>query len=146
MIALQLHQGIDGRVLVAGCATSPARPASAQRRFAALWIAAQALSVLAMTLPSHAQSVSPPAMNAPGSGAPTSTGYQVDARSLPCQELKARIRDAGSLIVTAGPGGGDLVHARAPQCEFWQRAQYTNARAKDGWCAVGYICAAKLPP
>ena len=107
----------------------------------------QAFGFLAITLPCYAQTSSAPAMSPGSTGQTTPAGSHVDAQGTSCQELKSRIRDAGSLILTAGPGaGGDLFHARAPQCEFWQRAQQANVRAKDGWCAVGYVCVARLPP
>lgn len=137
MSALQTRACIAGRVLAGVRCDLRARPAPGWRGSAVALLAAQAFGFLAIALSSYAETVSSPAMSPRGAGQATTSDRHVDARSLSCQELKSRIRDAGSLVMAAGPEGGDLFHARAPQCEFWQRAQSTSVRAKDGWCAVG---------
>jgi hypothetical protein len=146
MSALQTRACIAGRVLAGVRYRLRAGPARGWRGSAAALLAAQAFGALTIALPSYAETGSFPVISAPGAGQSTTSVRHVDARSLSCQELKSGIRDAGALVIAAGPEGGDLFHARAPQCEFWQRAQSASIRAKDGWCAVGYVCVAKFGP
>ena len=103
-------------------------------------VAAHGFGFLVVALPSYAQTVVSP----PGASQVTAAAPQIDAGTLACTELKSRVRDSGTLAIAAGPRGGDIFHARAPQCDFWQRAQFSYVIAKDGWCGVGYVCAAKV--
>jgi hypothetical protein len=105
------------------------------RSRAAVGVAARAFALLVIALPSYAQTVSPQGADAT---------RNVDARTMSCADLKSRVRDSGPLVVSSGPEGGDIFHPRVPQCQFWQRPQYSFLRAKDGWCGVGYVCAAKF--
>jgi len=94
-----------------------------------------------LAIPSgHAQTASPPPA-AQGAVAPSAP---LDARTMTCQALQARVRDSEPIFISSGPQGGDLFYARNPRCEFWQRPQSSFVRAQDGWCGAGFICAAKF--
>ena len=97
--------------------------------------AAGAFSLVLVGPHSHAQNVSAAAASAP----------TTDTNTTSCQELKSRLRDSGTLTLVSGPRGwGDTYYARIPRCEFWQRPVFSFVTASDGWCGVGYICAAKV--
>ena len=105
------------RIALAALATTGA--------FSFAWIAA----------PGHAQTAPPPAASA----------QAINTSTASCKELKSRLQNAGTLTLVSGSQGwGDTYYARAPQCEFWQRPVFTSVNASDGWCAVGYVCAAKI--
>jgi hypothetical protein len=70
----------------------------------------------------------------------------VDPQSLSCNALKAELKTAGAMRIASGRAGvwGDTFYGPAvPQCPFWQAPQFTYVRARDGLCAVGYICVDK---
>jgi hypothetical protein len=113
--------------------TAPSLPM--WRGFLAASAAAGAISLALVAAPSHAQAVP-----AAGASAPT-----INTNTTSCKELKSRLQNSGSLALVSGPRGwGDTYYARAPQCEFWQRPQFSYVTTNDGWCGVGYVCAAKI--
>jgi len=111
------------------------------------WAAAYAMTLLVVPLQTVAQTASPSPPSAPRSASQlTESHRQIDAATASCSDLKASVlkSDSGTLVIAAGPTAGATFHARAPQCDFWLRPQFTYVMAKDGWCGVGYTCAAKI--
>jgi len=108
----------------------------AWQSFLAASAAAGAFSLALVAGPSHAQTV--PATTAVS--APT-----INTNAISCKELKSRLQNSGALALVSGPRGwGDTYYARVPQCEFWQRPVFSYVATNDGWCGVGYVCAAKI--
>jgi hypothetical protein len=102
------------------------------------------LGCLTAVSPVPAQTQSNPAAGSVTS-APTTPAPQIDARTLTCQALQARVRKQGPVVVSSGGAvAGDVYHAQSPRCEFWQRPQFSFVMAQDGWCAAGYVCAMKF--
>ena len=113
--------------------TAPFVPMWSRTR-AALAVAG-AFSFYWIAVPSHAQTAPAPAASA----------QAINTSTASCRELKSRLQNSGTLTLVSGSQGwGDTYYARAPQCEFWQRPVFTSVMASDGWCAVGYVCAAKI--
>jgi len=112
--------------------------------FAAACVAASAFLVMTA---SHGQA---------GQAAGAGSAVPPDARQYPepvnpatvsCNTLKARLQNAGELMILSGPRGGwaDTFYGpRAPRCQFYQMPVFTYVRASDGLCGVGYICVDKL--
>ena len=123
----------------------PASAAPTSRSSLAALVAAHAFGFLVVALSSYAQTDPPGYVVARrGASQVTEATPQIAAGTLSCTELKSRIRDSGTLVIASGPTGGDIFHARVPECEFWQRPQFSYVTAKDGWCGVGYICTGKV--
>src|SRR5687767_2414387 len=105
------------------------------RRSFAASAAAGAFSLALIADPTHAQSAPAPAVSGP----------TINTNTTSCKELKSRLQSSGSLTLVSGSQAwADTYYARAPQCEFWQRPVFSSVSTNDGWCAVGYICAAKI--
>jgi hypothetical protein len=114
--------------------TAPSVPT--WRGFFAASAAAGAFSLAMVAAPSHAQTT------VPAAAVPAPT---INTNTTSCKELKSRLQNAGALALVSGPRGwGDTYYARAPQCEFWQRSMFSYVTTNDGWCGVGYVCAAKI--
>lgn len=114
---------------------SPPPSVTTWRRFVASSAAAGAFSLLLVAAPGHAQTVSAAAVSAP----------TINTNTTSCKELKSTLQDSGARTLVSGPrGGDDTYYARVPQCEFWQRPVFSSVTTSDGWCGVGYICAAKV--
>lgn len=93
------------------------------------------LALIAAPAPADAQTVQAPAVSIP----------TINTNTTSCKELKARLQNSGALnLVSGARGWADTYYARVPQCEFWQRPVFSSVNTNDGWCAVGYICAAKI--
>jgi hypothetical protein len=100
------------------------------------FLAAGAFSLALVAGPGHAQTVPATAAVSP----PT-----INTNTTSCKELKSRLQNSGSLALVSGPRGwGDTYYARVPQCDFWQRPVFSYVTTNDGWCGVGYVCAAKI--
>ena len=110
----------------------------------AVAVGAHALGLLIVALPSHGQTARPDAVGPRGANPVASDPLQIDARTLSCRDLQARVRDSGPLAMMSGLTGGGTFHAARPRCEFWERPQFSFVMAQDGWCGAGYVCAAKL--
>ena len=122
-----------------------AAPALAWRSRPGLRALAYAIGLLVVPLPTVAQTA--PAM--PGTPRTATqmaeSSRPIDAATVSCPELKASVlKSEAGLVIASGPTGGGTFHARAPQCEFWQRSQFTYVMAKEGWCGVGYTCTVRI--
>ena len=105
------------------------------RGFLAASAAAGAFSLALVAAPSHAQTAPAAAASAP----------TINTNTTSCKELKSRLQNSGPLTLVSGPRGwGDTYYASVPQCEFWMRPVFSYVTTNDGWCGVGYICAAKI--
>lgn len=105
------------------------------RRFFATSAAAGAFSLFLVAGPGHAQTTPAAAVSAPA----------INTNTTSCNELKSTLQDSGPRTLVSGPRGwSDTYYARVPQCEFWQQPVFSSVTASDGWCSVGYICAAKV--
>jgi hypothetical protein len=116
----------------------------ARRAFIA---ACAALVTFVVTNPSDGQTGQTPGSS---SGAPANAQQYpppLNPETLSCNELKARLKNAGELTILVGPRGGwgDTFYGpAAPRCPFWQMPLFTYVRANDGLCGLGYICVEKL--
>jgi hypothetical protein len=109
--------------------------------------AAYAMSLLVVPLPTVAQTALQSSPAAPRAASQvTDSNRHIDAATVACSDLRTSIlkSDSGTLVIASGPTGGGTFHARAPQCDFWLRPQFTYVMAKEGWCGVGYTCTAKI--
>ena len=143
MSAPETRTSAVGRVL-RRTRTIPGSPAFSWRSCLGHSLAAHAVGLLVVAQPSVAQ-ITPPASPRTSTQV-TESIRQVDAAATSCSELKSRVRDSdsGALVTASGPTGGSVFFARAPQCDFWQRSQFTYVMANDGWCGVGYTCTGKI--
>ena len=120
---------------------------SAAPRHRALGAACVAAGALLVTTASYGQ-----AGRAPGAAnavPPNAQQYPepVNPATVSCTALKARLQNAGELLILSGPRGGwaDTFYGpTAPRCQFYQMPVFTYVRASDGLCGVGYICVDKL--
>ena len=118
----------------------------ASSRGASLRALACAMSLLVVPVPTAAQTAPP---GSPGAPRAATQGMElnrpIEAATVSCSELKASVlKSESGLVVGSGPTGGGTFHARAPQCDFWQRSQFTYVMAKEGWCGVGYTCTVRI--
>ncbi len=122
-----------------------AAPALAWRSSPCIRAAAYAMSLLVVPLPTIAQTAAPAPSGTPRPAQVTESNRGIDAATVSCSELKASVlKSEAGLVIASGPTGGGTFHARAPQCDFWQRSQFTFVMAKEGWCGVGYTCTVRI--
>jgi len=118
-------------------------PTTARSRFIATCVGAAAFLLMSA---SYGQSQQPPVARGPAPAAGQQAPAPVDPQSLSCDDLKAQLKNAGTMSILSGPKGGwgDTFYGPAvPQCPFWQMPQFAYVRARNGLCGVGYICVDK---
>src|SRR5688572_24620219 len=146
MTAIQVPASEVGRASRHNRRSIRAAPALARRSGPCLRVAACAMSFLVVPLPTVAQTAAPASPGTPRAATQvTESTRPIDAATVSCSELKASVlKSESGLVITSGATGGGTFHARAPQCEFWQRPQFTYVMAKEGWCGVGYACTVRI--
>jgi hypothetical protein len=122
-------------------------PSFTSRACRGLLVASLGAASLLSVSAGYGQTALGPAAGGRAGNAPQ-VGTPVDPQSLSCTDLKEQIRSSGQLTILSGPRGnwGDTFYGPAvPQCPFWQIAEFTYVRARDGLCGVGFICVDKNP-